>query len=398
MAAYCKNCGTELIAGQRFCRGCGAPISESQREELPTKIFPGERQAGGGAQASTAAPQSGTASQPRSSTDPFSPFQQPTAAQPPAPQQTTPLYLPPDQATPRSRTTMFLVIGLIGMTLLAALLLIWSYRQPGQLTPTPPHPPHAETDIPLPPEPPPAPEDVPGATLLDESDAVETATETVVTKTYALGSAATFSIKGMNANVEIEGWDEAEAEVKVIKRGGSVEERKTVQVKSSHNKDQLSLQTSPIGGGSDVEVLYEVKLPRGLRQVEIKTINATVKVEKMAAAIEVKSQSGSVELQETSGSTIIKLVNGQIKADYEGVKLEGAQELSTVNGRIEVTLDDDTNAELDAKTVSGSIELDGDFGFRVEKKIVGQKASGRIGKGGERLSIGTVNGPIKISK
>lgn len=392
MDAYCKNCGTELIAGQRFCRTCGAPISESQREELPTKIFPGERQAGGGAAASA------TASQPRPSTDPFTPFQQPTASQPPVPQQTTPLYLPPDQASPRSRTTMFLVIGLIGMALLSALLLLWNFRQPGQHTPTPPHPPHAETGIPPPPEPPPPPEDMPGATILDESDAVETAQETVTTKTYPLGSGATFSIKGMSANVKIEGWDEAEAEVKVIKRGGSVEERKTVQVKSSHNKDQLSLQTSPFGGGGDVELLYEVKLPRGLRQVEIKTMSATVKVEKMAAAIEVKSQSGSVELEETSGSTVIKLVNGQIKADYEGVKLAGAQELSTVNGRIEVQLDGDTNAELDAKTVSGSIELDGDFSFKVEKKIVGQRASGRIGTGGEMLSIGTVNGPIKISK
>ena len=392
MAAYCKNCGTELIAGQRFCRMCGAPISESQREELPTKIFPGERQGVGGAAASA------TASQPRPNTDPFSPFQQPTASQPPVPQQTTPLYLPPDQATPRNRTTMFLVIGLIGMALLSALLLIWSYRQAGQLPTTPPHPPHAETDIPPPPEPPPPPEDMPGATLLDESDAVETAKETTITKTYTLGSGATFSIKGMNGNVEIEGWDEAEAEVKVIKRGGSVEQRKTVQVKSAYNKDQLSFQTSPIGGGEDVEVLYEVKLPRGLRQVEIKTVNATVKVEKMAAALEVKSQNGSIDLQEMSGPTVIKLVNGQIKADYEGVKLEGTQELSTVNGRIEVQLDDDTNAELDAKTVSGSIELDGDFGFRVEKKIVGQHASGRIGSGGEMLSIGTVNGPIKISK
>lgn len=392
MSAYCKNCGTELVAGQRFCRTCGAPISESQREELPTKIFPGERQAGGGAAASA------TTSQPRPSTDPFTPFQQPTAAQPPVPQQTTPLYLPPDQATPRSRTTMYLVLGLISMVLLAGLLLFWNYRQPTQLKTTPPHPPHAETDIPLPPEPPPPPDEVPGATLLDESDAVETSKETVITKTYPLGSGATFSIKGMSATVEIEGWDEAEAEVKVIKRGGSVEERKTVEVKSSHNKDQLSFQTSPIGGSGDVEVLYEVRLPRRLRQVEIKTLNATVKVEKMAAAIEVKSQNGSVELEETSGFTAIKLVNGQIKADYEGVKLEAPQELSTVNGRIEVRLGDDMNAEMDAKTVSGSIELDGDFGFKVEKKIVGQQASGRIGTGGEMLSIGTVNGPIKISK
>src|SRR3982751_948569 len=125
MAEHCKNCGTELLAGQRFCRLCGAPISESQREELPTKIFPGERQAAASAPANTA-PQSA-----RPGTDPFSPFKQGTAPQMPVPQpsqHTTPLYLPPDQPSSKSHTVMFLVIGLVGVVMLAVLLLAWNHH------------------------------------------------------------------------------------------------------------------------------------------------------------------------------------------------------------------------------------------------------------------------------
>jgi DUF4097 and DUF4098 domain-containing protein YvlB len=395
MAEHCKNCGTELLAGQRFCRMCGAPINEAQREELPTKIFPGERQAAtGGAPASApvTSPQSG----PR--TDPFSPFQHGTTPQPlVSQQQTTPLYLPPERPSSRSsRAMMFLVVGLAGVALLAMLLLIWTYRQSRQSKNIPPRPTQTESGIPAPPEPPPL-EDEAGTNVLDESGAVEKDEQTVITKTYPLTTGATFSIKGMNGDVKIEGWDESKAEVKVIKRGGSAEDRKTAQVKYTNNDKQLSFETSPVGVGN-VEIRYEVKLPRELRGVEIKTVNATVKIADLAAAVEVKSQNGSVELQDVSGAAAIKLVNGRIKADYDGTKLEGPQELSTVNGKIEVKLDDDADADVDAHTVSGSIDLDGDFGFQVEKKMVGQQATGRVGDGGQLLSIKTVNGPIKISK
>jgi hypothetical protein len=395
MAEHCRNCGTELLAGQRFCRMCGAPITEAQREELPTKVFTRDRQAAGGA-----APAAGaTTSRPaKSGTDPFSPFQQSTAPQSPVPQpQTTPLYLPPDQASSKSHAMMFLVIGLVGVLLLSVLLLVWNYRQAGPVKNVPPRPPGAETEIPVPPEPPPPVEDEAGGSVLDESDAVETDTETIITKTYALNSGATFSIREMNGNVAIEGWDESEAEVRVIKRGGSIKDRQRVQVRSSNNDDRLSFRTSPIGGG-DVEVRYEVKLPRGLRQVEINTVNGGVEIEDMSGAVEVKAQNASVELSNVSGVTTIKLVNGRIEADYDGVKLSGPQQLTTVNGEIKVNLADDLDADIQAKTVSGSIELDGDFRFKVEKKIVGQEASGRVGDGGQPITIRTVNGPIKVSQ
>jgi hypothetical protein len=391
MAEHCKNCGTELLAGQRFCRICGAPISEAQREELPTKVFQGERQKSESAPANTA-PQSA-----RPGTDPFSPYRQGTAPQTPAPQPqyTTPLYLPPDPAPSGSRNAIFIIIGLFSVALLAAILLAWNFSHSRRTTPRAPQ---AESGIPALPEQPPPPGAPPaaGSSLLDESDAVEKDHETTITKTYPLGNSATFSIKGVNGNVQIEGWDESEAEVTVIKRGGSIEDRKAVQVKSSHSDNLLSFETLPMGGG-DVDIRYEVKLPRGLRQVEIKTVNAGVKVTDMAGAVEVKAQNASVELEDVSGASVIKLVNGRIKASYDD-KLVGQQELSTVNGKIEVELDDAIDANIDAHTVSGTIELDGDFGFKVEKKIVGQEAAGAVGRGGQPISIKTVNGPIVIAR
>src|SRR5690349_21847986 len=39
MADPCKNCGTELFAGQRFCRACGNPTDTLDAGEAPTQQF-----------------------------------------------------------------------------------------------------------------------------------------------------------------------------------------------------------------------------------------------------------------------------------------------------------------------------------------------------------------------
>ncbi|HYV04733.1 MAG TPA: hypothetical protein VFB82_09115, partial [Blastocatellia bacterium] len=58
----------------------------------------------------------------------------------------------------------------------------------------------------------------------------------------------------------------------------------------------------------------------------------------------------------------------------------------------------DLDAEFEAASVRGIISIDDAFGVTVQKQVVGQKASGQIGAGGESLKITTVNGSIKLSK
>jgi hypothetical protein len=72
-------------------------------------------------------------------------------------------------------------------------------------------------------------------------------------------------------------------------------------------------------------------------------------------------------------------------------------EFESTNGTIDITVPSDFQADLDASTVHGSINLDDIFGVQVEKGIASQKARGEIGVGGERLKIGTVNGNIKLT-
>ncbi len=65
---------------------------------------------------------------------------------------------------------------------------------------------------------------------LDESEAVVSGDDTTITRTFELDSDASFSTHVISGNVTVVGSDEAdEAVVKIVKHGGSVQERASTQ-------------------------------------------------------------------------------------------------------------------------------------------------------------------------
>src|SRR5919202_5298502 len=66
MNELCSNCGAELFEGQQFCRRCGAPTRKLSAEQMPTQIFPSDRQT------AQPPPQQQTAQRPFAATTPLS--------------------------------------------------------------------------------------------------------------------------------------------------------------------------------------------------------------------------------------------------------------------------------------------------------------------------------------
>ena len=66
-----------------------------------------------------------------------------------------------------------------------------------------------------------------------------------------------------------------------------------------------------------------------------------------------------------------------------------------MNGLLELTIPSDSNAEVQASTVSGSIG--NDFGLRVNNhRYVGHDLRGELGTGGAHIRLSNVNGHIEI--
>jgi Putative adhesin/zinc-ribbon domain len=379
MAEQCKACGAEIVAGQRFCRHCGAAVAQSSSEELPTKVFePGPPM------------DASIMTSPLSTQVTEQVYQQPTAYQPPTANRAT---LPtPSASTGKSsvlRLLPLVLIGLVGAALLGAFLYarishraVVAPAADGSSTPS------VKVVVNHPAQ--------PAASVMSEDGATITDDKTVITRTYPLGDDASISVTNITGKIKIEGWDKAQAEVKVIKDGGSQQDRQAVQVRLASRNDLLSLETSPTRS-SPVEVHYELKLPRHVRQLEIKSADSEVKLSKLAGAITVALQGSSIELKDVSGSINTKIVQGETKAVING-NLTGPQVLKSVNGDIELRLETEVNADISAETVDGEIEADDEFNLRVENRRVGQSASGRVGSGGVSVSIKTVNGDIRIKK
>ena len=85
--------------------------------------------------------------------------------------------------------------------------------------------------------------------------------------------------------------------------------------------------------------------------------------------------------------------NGSITASI--ATSPGASEFETVNGSITLTIPTGTNANLEFRTVNGSIKIPD--GIRLGRGEISRKRlSGQIGSGGPDISAHTVNGSVTL--
>jgi Putative adhesin len=387
MADQCVDCGAELLPRQRFCRRCGAQVARPLPEEVATKVFQPD------AEASAPLLTSPLGATPV--TDKVS--QQPTAYTPPQSQGAGLAAAAASPSPKRSSWGRFLpllLIGLVGGGLLVGLLLAQLARRPAKQSANPPAPP-----------PPAAPTRAavnrPGNSgsavgVMSEEGALVSDDKTVITRSYPLGDSATVSLTNITGSITVEGWDQPQAEVKVIKEGGSEQDRQAVPIRLDSSRDLLSLETSPTRS-SPVEIHYELKLPGHVRAVEIKSADSEVKLSKLTGTIAINVQGSAIELENVSGALQSKIVKGETKATLS--QSPGSpQELSSISGDIELRLEGDVNADISAETIDGDINADDDLEPKVEKRPMGQSATVRVGRGGVRISLKTINGDIKIKK
>jgi hypothetical protein len=253
----------------------------------------------------------------------------------------------------------------------------------------------------IPPQPPQPPSSLsmnqPGAIALDENGADVTDSKTVITRTYPLSKGAAVSLKNVSGDIEVEGWDEDQAEVTITKHGGSPQDRDAVRISQTIAPNRLSLET-PLVSDGNVEVQYQIKLPRAVAAVAISSLNSDIKLSQINGSVAIDLQKGSIELQEIGGLIRAKTIKGDIKAELAGTKQKGSQEFSTVKGNVELQFDSEVNADIKAETVDGKIEADDDLNLQVNKLPIGQHVAGHIGAGGDGILAKTVNGNIKLKK
>ena len=221
--------------------------------------------------------------------------------------------------------------------------------------------------------------------------------EKTVDETRPLPVNGEFSLENTNGTVKLVTWDEPRVRIEAVKRAASESALEELRVEIVGEGDRLSVRTRyprPRWMGGSGKVDYRVSVPRGAR-VRVSTVNGRVEVDGVGAALSASTVNGSVDITGAGGPVEASAVNGSVDVVVARVDPSGRSELSTTNGSVRLTLPREASADVLAHTVNGSAGCDFDLANGSQSR---RKIEGRIGSGGARFELGTVNGSAHIDR
>jgi len=221
-------------------------------------------------------------------------------------------------------------------------------------------------------------------------------------QTYAITADGRVELDNINGAVHVSTWDRNEVKVDAVKYADTKERLDEMKIEIDSGKDYLSVRTKypnhdhSWNWGSHNNpggVEYTLTVPRTVRLDEIKLINGSLDVKGVSGEVRASCINGRLEARDLAGRAQLSTVNGRLEASFQ--QLAGQTiELTSVNGEVGLTIPSDSNAEVEASTVSGGIH--NDFGLRVSHHFVGHNLRGELGNGKVHIRLSDVNGRIEI--
>lgn len=218
-------------------------------------------------------------------------------------------------------------------------------------------------------------------------------------QTYAITPDGRIELDNINGDVHISSWDQNIVKVDAVKYAETKEQLDEAKIEVNAGKDYVSIRTKyPDHNGwgrhdNPASVEYTLTIPRSLALDEVKLINGSLDVTGISGEVRASCINGRLEARDLSGRAKLSTINGRLDARFN--QLPKDIDLNSVNGGLELTIPSDSNAEVEASTVSGGIN--NDFGLKVNRhQMVGQSLRGELGNGGSRIKLSNVNGRIEI--
>ena len=218
-----------------------------------------------------------------------------------------------------------------------------------------------------------------------------------VDETRPLAANGLLELENTNGSVRLVAWDEAKVRIEATKRAASERALEELKVEIEGEGDRVSVHTRyprPHWLGNAGGVEYRVSVPRGAR-VRVTTVNGRVEVGGVSGSVHASTVNGSVDLTEVGGPIEASAVNGSVEVDVARVDASASSKVTTTNGSVRLTLPRDTNADVEAHTVNGSVSCDFDLADAQKSR---RRLEGRIGSGGARFELGTVNGSATVDR
>jgi len=223
-------------------------------------------------------------------------------------------------------------------------------------------------------------------------------------RTYSLPKGGRLEIINVNGMIEVNPATGSEVEVVARRevRTRTEEEAKARLAKAEMledvGPDHVKVEAKPndqgvsFGPHGRMSIQYQVSVPAGLA-TSFRTENGVVRLENIDGRITVASTNGPIIGRGLSGSIDASTVNGGIEIGLTSVN--GDSKIVTVNGPATVILSPEINAELEAAAVNGGVTTQDGLPLTASERT-NKRVTGRLNKGGPRISVQTTNGGVRV--
>jgi hypothetical protein len=143
----------------------------------------------------------------------------------------------------------------------------------------------------------------------------------------------------------------------------------------------------------DVEIAYEVRLPEGAA-LQVTTVDGDVHVTDLSGRASITTVDGDVIVSGRAPESI-STVDGEIDVTIDEMPKAGMQ-YRTVDGRITVRVPSGVGLDLSGSSVDGSFSSD--FPVTTSGKWGPRQFRGTVGDGGPALRLSSVDGAIRVQK
>ncbi len=214
----------------------------------------------------------------------------------------------------------------------------------------------------------------------------------------------TLSLENVNGDVEIAGWEREELDV-YARKIVQWPERTRVYVYPWNEfspgivfdqfEDFVKIRTKSAAGDEEAgTVHFSIDVPHSINLKDIVVERGTIIISEVYGEIHLDLAEGDVVLDGFSGSLSASVITGSIEASLYDLREQDEIVITSKEGDITLSLEEDVRAHIEASFPNGEISSDFDFEIPSDKKEI----DWQLGEGGTFISLTALNGQIKINK
>jgi len=153
---------------------------------------------------------------------------------------------------------------------------------------------------------------------------------------------------------------------------------------------------------SSKDMDFELKVPENAHiYIEETDWNGDgIRIKDVVGEIEIEAKGSDIQIVNAAGPIVASTVNGDIEVTYASVKQDHPNSIACTNGFVDVTLPNNTEANLKMKSINGEVytDFEVDMGKIKEGKhrLSGHNLSGTINGGGVEISLRAINSDIYL--